>query len=216
METLSTSTSKNKKRSWLKISLIAIFSTFALLIVIGLLAPAKPKLEQVSSKTETKEMNEAPGVSENVVRDGKVYDWTSLPASIKSQVGDFHLYYNGGWAVSRNSTEFKREDGFYVKASINNKMLAELSQSKAFQPDEVLAEKPIFLYGKYKNRWTFQDQTGNEVSETSKFAGFDTIEVLRNGQTDEVWIGPIPTKPAQMTILLRGDDSETKPVFSLK
>ncbi|GAB3767650.1 hypothetical protein GCM10028818_00850 [Spirosoma horti] len=213
---MSTSKSANKKSSWLKISIITVVSIFALLIVAGLLAPAKPKLEQVSRKAETKNGGEAPGASVNVVHGGKVYDWASLPASIKTQVGNFHLYYNGGWATPRNSTEFKKEDGFYVKALIDNKMLAELSQSNAFKPEEVLAEKPIFLYGKYKNRWTFQDQGGNEISETEKFDGFDTIEVVREGQTDTVWIGPIPNKPVQMTILLRGDDLDTKPVFSLK
>lgn len=149
---------------------------------------------------------------EAIIKEGRVYSWAELPDTVKSKIYEYNSYFVGGWETPRNSTSFKKQDGFYIKAIIDNQKLAELSKSKAFQPEEVLGKNPFFLYGNYLNRWTFQNAQG-QISETSKSDGFNTICIKRNGNLDAVWIGPIPEKPLQLTILGRGDDSETKPVY---
>ncbi|MCK8492932.1 hypothetical protein M0L20_13775 [Spirosoma sp. RP8] len=177
-----------------------------LLFIIGLLAPDSVKAKRKPAE-EVTTVEKAP----QLIKKAKIYSWAELPTAVKTQVGEYNSFYKGGWSTNR-STRFDRQEAYYVNATINNKQLAELSQSKGFEPEHVLSEKPIYLYGKYKNRWTFQDQQG-EISETTKFEGFNTIQVDRVGDQDAVWIGPIPQKPTQMTILGRGDDLENKPVY---
>lgn len=106
--------------------------------------------------------------------------------------------YPHNWNQGINCVE--KENAFYVKAKINNKLLANLSESETFDKDKLLNENPHFLYGKYHNRWKFIGQSGSEICETSKFEGHHDFMLIRNDTIDEVIIGPLPTKPKRMII----------------
>ena len=203
-----------KTKTILKWGLGIPAAVLVLLLIIVSLAPDPYRNQATIEKEQAdKEAVTADSVQQLIHR-AKVYSWDQLPVDMQKQVPDYQSYFQGGWATPRNSTQFDKRDGYYVKAVLGNRQLAELSKSKVFKPEEVLTKKPLFLYGKYLNRWTFQNDRG-EISETQKFSGFNTIEVKRVGNQDTVWIGPIPEKPSKMTILGRGDDSATKPSISL-
>jgi hypothetical protein len=65
------------------------------------------------------------------------------------------------------------------------------------------------LYGKYKNRWKLVNSRGTKICETGKFNGFHILTIERNGDYDEIIIGPIPEKPSKIIIEL--SDSENYP-----
>ena len=109
---------------------------------------------------------------------------------------DFYCYPRN-W---RDGEEFKKEDSFFVKAKIDNTLLAALSESDGFEISHLISSNPHFLYGKYVNRWEFVDSTGNIICETEKFEGQRLIELKRNFSVDEVIVGPLKTKPLRMTI----------------
>lgn len=99
-----------------------------------------------------------------------------------------------------NGIEFKKENAYFVKVKLKNKLLAELSESEAFPISYLLNSNAHTLYGKYHNRWKFIDSTGNKICETDKFDGHKIIELNRFGELDEVIIGPLITKPTKMEI----------------
>lgn len=144
-----------------------------------------------------------------VIWDARLYKWANLPVNVRGQVGDFHLYYPlDDW---QHGERFERGEAYYVRAIINHKRLAKLSESDAFPAERTLTEKPVSLYGKYKNRWHLLDYTNDEIPNTSKFDGFNTIDVRRSEQADTVWIGPIPTQPDRLVIELKGNNTKFKP-----
>lgn len=112
----------------------------------------------------------------------------------KMEYGCYCYPYN--W---RDGVEFKKENAFYVKVKLNNKILAELSESKTFSK-EYLLSKDYTLYGKYHNRWEFRDSLDNKICETEKFEGFQILDLDRNGEIDEITIGPIISKPKKIII----------------
>lgn len=94
----------------------------------------------------------------------------------------------------------EKEEAFYVKAEINIKLLAALSESKTFSIDKLITSNPHSLYGKYHNRWQFIDENGNEICETAKFDGHHDFNLLRQGNIDEIIIVPLPKRPKKMMI----------------
>jgi hypothetical protein len=125
---------------------------------------------------------------------------SDLPDEARGMVGDLSRHHFNG-------------PEYYVVLTIDNLKLAHLSQSKAFEPNKTLMEKPIFLYGKYKNKWQFFNEDKIEIPENSKFNGFKTLLVKRTINVDSVWIGPIPEKPETIRVLLRGDYSNREDLF---
>lgn len=106
--------------------------------------------------------------------------------------------YPENWHQGVNCVE--KENAFYVKAKINFKLLAALSESETFTMNDLISSNPHSLYGKYHNRWQFIDEDGYEICETSKHKGHNNFRLIRNDTIDEIIIGPLPKKPIKMLI----------------
>ena len=119
----------------------------------------------------------------------------------------------------RDGIEFEKEKAFYVSAKINNKLLAQLCESESFQIDNMLNENKHFLYGKYRNRWEFLNSNGGLICETEKFEGQNLLVLNRNGEIDEVIIGPLIERPKKMHIKILDSKyypNNPSPEFQLK
>lgn len=154
----------------------------------------------LSCEEEKREIN-----TNDVIKSVEVMDYEKLTfnyANLLLEKETFrygcYCYPNGNW---RDLKEFKKEDAFFVKVKLNNRLLAELSESETFSKEYLLnPEDANFLYGKYHNRWKFFDSFGTLICETEKFEGYEIIDINRNGNFDEVIIGPLVKKPAKMEI----------------
>jgi len=110
---------------------------------------------------------------------------------------------------------FPVEDSYFVRLTIDNLALANLTlinscgsvaaqrrcnkEELQAEIDSVLSSRPLFLYGKYKNRWRFKSGSA-DVPETEKFEGFATVSIDRRGNQDLVLVGPIPRRPTEVRI----------------
>jgi len=98
-------------------------------------------------------------------------------------------------------------------------LLAELCESESFQINDMLNENKYSLYGKYINRWEFINSSGGLICETDKFSGQKLIELNRNGEIDEVIIGPLIEKPTKMQIKILDSkyyQNNSNPEFAIK
>lgn len=135
--------------------------------------------------------------SSKVILLAKVLTYNDLNFVEKEELTYGCYCYSNNW---HDGEEFSKEDAFYVKCEINNKLLSELSESEAFQIEDLMSVNPHMLYGKYHNRWSFIDSLGFKVCETNKFEGHNIITIQRNGEIDKLLIGPLIEKPIAMSI----------------
>lgn len=144
--------------------------------------------------------------SDEIIVDASVIKYSDLEELDKSKMKyDCHCFpknWNQGVITLKDST-------FFIKAKINNSKLAKISESNAFPIKELLSDNLYMLYGKYKNRWKLMNSRGMKICETDKFDGFSILTIQRNGDYDEIIIGPIPEKPSKIIIEL--SDSENYP-----
>ncbi|SNR62841.1 hypothetical protein [Flavobacterium sp. ov086] len=115
-------------------------------------------------------------------------------------------YYPSNW---HDGISFEKENAYFVKAKIDNNLLATLTESNTFSKTELLNNGNTYLYGKYHNRWGFIDNKNDTIFETEKFEGHRIIEITRNGNIDEVIVGPLVEKPEKMYIKI--NDSKNYP-----
>jgi hypothetical protein len=142
----------------------------------------------------------------NVIQNAEILTFNDLTNSQKEKLEYCCNYYPNNW---RDGVVYKKEDAYFVKAKIDNNLLAKLTESNAFSEKDLLSNNELYLYGKYHNRWRFISLEGDKITETEKFEGHRTFEVLRNKNIDEVIIGPLPKKPQKMYIEI--SDSKNYP-----
>ena len=150
--------------------------------------------------------------SNKIIIDAKIIAYNELNTKLEY---DFYCHQSN-W---RDGIKFEKENAFYVSAKINNKLLAELCESESFQISDMLNENKYFLYGKYINRWEFINSNGGLICETDKFNGQNLIELNRNGEIDEVIIGPLIEKPTKMQIKILDSKyypNNSNPEFEIK
>lgn len=151
----------------------------------------------------------------NVIQNAEILTFNDLTNSQKEKLEYCCHYYPNNW---RDGVEYKKEDAYFVKAKIDNKLLAKLTESNAFSEKDLLSNNELYLYGKYHNRWRFISVEGDKVIETEKFEGHRTFEVIRNKNIDEVIIGPLPKKPQKMYIEISDSKNypNLRPEFNIK
>ena len=158
------------------------------------------------------EVEKKPIDSNKIIIDAKIITYSELNTKL-----EYNSYcHQSNW---RDGIEFKKENAFYVSAKINNKLLAELCESESFQINDMLNENKYSLYGKYINRWEFIDLNGGLICETDKFNGQKLIELNRNGEIDEVIIGPLIEKPNKIQIKILDSKyypNNSNPEFEIK
>lgn len=135
--------------------------------------------------------------SSKVIVSVKVLTYNDLSAIEKEELTYDYYCYSKNW---HEGEEFSKEYAFYINCEINNKLLSQLSESEAFQIEDLINEKPHMLYGKYHNRWSFIDSLGYKICETNKFGGHSIISIHRKGEIDKLLIGPLIEKPKTMSI----------------
>lgn len=137
--------------------------------------------------------------SSKVIRSAKVIEYDDLNSSEKERLMYGCSCFPNNW---HDGVAFSKEKAFFVRAQIDNKLLAELTESETFQIKDLLSENIYMLYGKYKTRWEFKDSDGYIICETNKFDGHSIISINRFGEVDDLIIGPLISKPISMAILI--------------
>lgn len=151
--------------------------------------------------------SESPKIDiKNIIQNVKILTFNDLTNTQKEKLEYCCNYYPNNW---RDGIGYKKEDAYFVKAKIDNNLLAKLTESTAFSEKDLLSNNEFYLYGKYHNRWSFISVEGDKIIETEKFEGHRTFEVVRNKNIDEVIIGPLPKKPQKMYIEI--SDSKNYP-----
>ena len=150
-----------------------------------------------------------------VIKSAKVLSFTDLSDQQKEELKYCCNYYPSNW---RDGVGFKKEDAYFVKTTIDNILLAELSETDAFPKKELLSYNEKFLYGKYHNRWGFISENNDTIYETEKFEGHRIIEIIRTKNIDEIIVGPLPNKPKKMFISIWGSKNypDLTPEFDIK
>jgi hypothetical protein len=141
-----------------------------------------------------------------VIRTVDVLVFKDLSNQQKQQLEYCCSYYQSNW---HDGISFKKENAYFVKAKIDNNLLASLTESNTFSKTELLNNGNTYLYGKYHNRWGFIGDENDTIFETEKFEGHRIIEITRNGNIDEVIVGPLVEKPKKMYIEI--SDSKNYP-----
>ena len=74
------------------------------------------------------------------------------------------------------------------------------------------------LYGKYKNRIILTNNSDIQILETHKFDGQTIMSIDRDGNFDDILIGPIVEKPKkiELQILESKNYPEITPKFNFK
>ncbi|BFM44062.1 hypothetical protein CFS9_27030 [Flavobacterium sp. CFS9] len=143
---------------------------------------------------------------ENVIKSAEILTFKDLSNQQKQQLEYCCSYYQSNW---HDGISFKKENAYFVKAKIDNNLLASLTESNTFSKTELLNYGNTYLYGKYHNRWGFIGDENDTIFETEKFEGHRIIEITRNGNIDEVIVGPLVEKPKKMYIEI--SDSKNYP-----
>jgi hypothetical protein len=160
-------------------------SNFFLLLVILFVSCGKSDIQKIENN--------------DVIKDVEIIRFNDLNNSQKEKLDFCCYYYPRNW---RDGIEFNKKEAYFVKAKIENILLAKLSVSNGFSEKELLSNNDFSLYGKYNNRWGFVSIDGDTIIETEKFEGHRTLDVFRNKNIDEVIIGPLPKLPKKMYILI--------------
>ncbi|WP_306568703.1 hypothetical protein [Flavobacterium lindanitolerans] len=132
-----------------------------------------------------------------VIQSTEILTFNDLTYSQKQKLEYCCYYYPNNW---RDGIGYKKEDAYFVKAKIDNNLLAKLTESNAFSQEDLLNKNEFCLYGKYHNRWGFISLEGDTIVETQKFDGHRTLEIFRHKNIDEVIVGPLPKRPLKMYI----------------
>lgn len=133
----------------------------------------------------------------DVIKSVEILTFKDLSDQQKEELEYCCSYYPNNW---RDGVSFEKENAYFVKAKIDNNLLASLTESNTFSKTELLKNGDTYLYGKYHNRWGFVDNKNDTIFETEKFEGHRIIEITRRDNIDEVIIGPLVEKPKKMYI----------------
>ena len=137
-----------------------------------------------------------------IIECAEVIPFDSLTKKQQDEVGYTSYYPNDNW---RDIMEYDKKDAYFVKARINNKLLAELAKSDIFTVEKLLDSNPYSLYGKYSISWEFFDEDTIPINPTTKFSGHNIFEIKRFGHNDFLIVGPIPERPSKMEIHTLGE-----------
>lgn len=142
-----------------------------------------------------------------VILSAEVLTYEQLDSISKAEEFKYGCYcFPSNWNEPK---EFEKEKAFFVKAQIDNNLLADISQSNTFPKKDLLEISSTYLYGKYKNRFKFIGKDGIGICETEKFQGFEIMSISRNRNVDVLLIGPLIEKPREMIIEI--SDSKNYP-----
>ena len=134
---------------------------------------------------------------EGIIESAEVLTYSELSAIDQEKVESDCICHPKNWNIG---VKFEQDSTFFVKVKLNNKKLAQLSESNTFSIDKLLSDNVYSLYGKYHNRWKFKNSAGKQICETAKFQGFYILTIDRSGEYDNLIIGPIPEKPSELII----------------
>lgn len=134
---------------------------------------------------------------EEIIESASVLKFSELNSADQEKVEYDCFCHPNNW---NQGIKYEKDSTFFVKVRLNNRKLAQLTESNTFSIDDLLSDNPYSLYGKYHNRWRFKNSSGAFICETAKFQGFYILTIDRNGDHDDLIIGPIPEKPSKMII----------------
>lgn len=148
----------------------------------------------------------------DVIECAEAIPFDSLDVNQQNKINYCSYFPYGNW---RDTKEYKKEQAFFIKAKINNALLAELCKSDVFPVETLLDSNFYSLYGKYRNSWKLFDDQHKVIDPSNKFEGHDIFEINRIGNIDYIIIGPIQTHPYKMEIDINNENCDANPEFVL-
>ncbi len=147
-----------------------------------------------------------------IIKRAQIFTYMDLPSRIQEKTHDAHTYANLG----ETSEQIRKEQGLYVRAILDNKLLAMASTSGTNW--QVLLDDSNYraLYGQHRNFPVFYDTTGAVIRQTLKDDGYDLVYIGRWGYIDTVYWGPLPAYPVRMTLVCSNLDSTHQPSARLQ
>ena len=137
--------------------------------------------------------------SKKVITNAEIVTFEDLDSSEKNRLEYCCSYYPNNW---HDGVNFSKEDAFFVKAQIDNNLLAEICVTRNRTKADLLGQNASMLYGKYRNRWKFTDENNFLIYDTDKFEGHHLLSINRSGRFDEVVVGPLLKAPNRMYITI--------------
>lgn len=123
--------------------------------------------------------------------------------------------------------KFTPQQGFWVRVSLNNKKLARASllnscgtSLKPITCTEQEVTKKIrmafksnhydAMYGKGLTRFILYDGQGEAIDRSAKHGGHKIVSLRRDGDTDHFTIGPVRTRPREVSVFMSTSLQEFK------
>lgn len=146
---------------------------------------------------------------QKILIEAKALTFSELPEAVKAKTSNSFVFKPIGYEPE----EIEKQNGFYLRLTLNNSLLAKASTWENMSKEEDLLDSSnLFgLYGKYRNRPDLYNSKNKIIDPTRKHEGYDLITVFRNNQIDTTFWGPLKELPTKLILHCSNLDSSTNP-----